>query len=267
MTDYLEYGFKFILVYMALGILSVSTLNAPSIFTMISNLFFGSTMTDKQLPYYLEYGIDHNKYYNYIIIHIVICELCNGIVIFVHDLSFVIVVQHTCALLTITKRRLTKALDVAVRYRDSQSTSTSDEARRLMIVVIDIHDEALQLIDRIDDAYHLSWFLKLIETVIGSGGLLSIVIARSTDAWDFIRYAIYLIFTLVQFNVAFNRGQAVIDLSSAVFKACCDCEWDKFSKDSVCWLRMIMTRSSKTSYLTGGKVFILSNEVYGNFYS
>ncbi|XP_058800771.1 odorant receptor 13a-like [Phymastichus coffea] len=266
MTDYIESGLKFTLSYMATGGVALVIYDGPPLYKMIFNMFFANS-TDKTLPYYLEYGIDHNKYHNYIIAHIMTIEVSSMIVIFAYDLSFVMIVHHNCALFNIVARRLKKAFEIAAKYRNNHQdvyVHDEDKAHSLLIVVIDTHNEALELIAFIDNAYNLSWLLKLIDIVISTGALLSVLITITNGASDFIRYLAYLTFILVQFNVAFNRGQEIIDLSYAVFQTCYNGEWEKFSKDSVFLLHMIMIRSSKCSNLTAGKLFTLSNEIYGN---
>ena len=55
----------------------------------------------KTLSFYVEYYIDHDKYYYLITIHCGIIGALTFLIIFTHDMSFIMSVQHVCALFNI----------------------------------------------------------------------------------------------------------------------------------------------------------------------
>ena len=55
----------------------------------------------KTLTFYVEYHIDHDQYYPFITIHCGIIGALTFLILFAHDMPFIMSVQHICALFNI----------------------------------------------------------------------------------------------------------------------------------------------------------------------
>ncbi|KAL7302608.1 hypothetical protein TKK_0004672 [Trichogramma kaykai] len=192
-------------------------------------------------PCYVEYGLDPEKYYYPLMAQGFFGSLGYVAVFAAFDLSYMMLTSYVIGLFALAKHRISKV--------------------NAIMQAIEAHQLALAYVNELEDNYNKAWFVSLVINVTTIGGAYVVILVKNTPE-EIFRYSAMLIGAFIHFYFIFLPGQKIINASEEVFDACYATNWYNLSNKSKYLLKVIMTRSLRASYLTGGKMFSLSMDTY-----
>ncbi|XP_014229949.2 uncharacterized protein LOC106654540 [Trichogramma pretiosum] len=213
-------------------------------------------------PCYVEYGLDPEKYYYPLMTQGFFGSLGCVAVFAAFDLSYMMLTSYVIGLFALAKHRISKvnAIMQVMELRNVNALK-SNWSIPYIVQAIEAHQLALAYVNDLEDNYNKAWFVSLVINVTTIGGAYVVILVKDTPE-EIFRYSAMLIGAFVHFYFIFLPGQKIINASEEVFDACYAVNWYKLSNKSKYLLKVIMTRSLRASYLTGGKMFSLSMDTY-----
>ncbi|XP_014226262.1 uncharacterized protein LOC106652041 [Trichogramma pretiosum] len=204
----------------------------------------------------VEYFMEDEDIYYYIIGHFLIVFVFGGILFFAHDLGFMALVKDNCALYEITCYRLRNCSSRGSSDSRRSQGLADDEIHANVLRANDMYQLAMSITDRIEKAYNITWFVLLVQNMSSFGTCIMLLYIQE-DPIEFIRYITVVGSGLIHFQTIFYSGQKIIDSSQAIYHACFHTDWFTFPRRTRNLLIIMMMRSAKPCKLTGGKAFIL----------
>ncbi|XP_058804617.1 uncharacterized protein LOC131671861 isoform X2 [Phymastichus coffea] len=267
LISFSDRGLRYAVVYLAATALCGGVYLTLPIQIMCFDYFLNPNTTEleKILPVHVEYFVDYKKYYNYIIFHILCYMTSVFVVIIPYDLAYILEIRHIAALFTIIKMRLKRSSATLDVYEKSKyvSASLDNEVNAVISEAIILHNEAFEMINLIEDTNNVGMVGILFQNMILFGACPFLLSVHLNRPMEFSRYTLMYILISLHFWVIFTHGQMIIDCSSSIFDTCYEFQWYYLTKKSSKLIYIMMTRTVLPSEVTGGKLFILSMETYG----
>ncbi|XP_014229947.1 uncharacterized protein LOC106654539 [Trichogramma pretiosum] len=213
-------------------------------------------------PVYVEYGIDIEKYYFPLMTQGVFGGLVCVSLFVAFDVSYMMLTNYVIGLFTLAKHRLRKINRLIwVMQQRNVNTKKSNWPIPYIVQAIETHQLAVAYANDLEAKYNKAWFAPLLINITSIGGCFAILTVKDTLE-EIFRYFAMLCGAFSHFYFIFLPGQLIINASEEVFHACYAVNWYNLSVKSKYLLKIIMIRSLRASYLTGGKMFSLSMETY-----
>ncbi|KAL7302610.1 hypothetical protein TKK_0004673 [Trichogramma kaykai] len=213
-------------------------------------------------PAYVEYGIDPEKYYYPLMIQGIFGNLACITLFVAFDVSYMMLTNYVIGLFALAKHRILKINSLMwIIEQRNVNTKKSNWAIPYIVQAIETHQLALAYANDLEVKYNKAWFVPLLINIASIGGCIAILTVKDTPE-EIFRYFAMLCGAFSHFYFIFLPGQLIINASKEVFHACYAANWYNLSNKSKYLLKIIMIRSLRASYLTGGKMFSLSMETY-----
>ncbi|XP_023247295.1 odorant receptor 63a-like [Copidosoma floridanum] len=260
MHKYTEYGRQSITLYSGYMITTVivflSFPMASPVLDLIMPLKNGTR--PKNLPYYAEYGIDLEEYYYPLMAQSLVGGVGTIVVLVSFDLEFILIVQHVIGLFSLVNFRLKKVEKMSEEIENGKVIFVKGDylAYLYTISAIDLHKKVVEYIEIIEDSYNLAWL------IIMSLNMFSLIKIKLNDPNDLFRYLFGMFSISIHFYYIFLPGQKIINSSEEVFHSCYACKWYNLSEKTKNLIKIMLLRSLKPCYLTGGKMFTMSMDTY-----
>ncbi|KAJ8676307.1 hypothetical protein QAD02_012094 [Eretmocerus hayati] len=215
----------------------------------------------REFPIYAEYFINLDNHYHPLLLLMAVTGTLSMIVFVTYDVAFAMCVQHVSSLFDVIGLRLRRAS----AYASDPSIDQVDAEKKVyfsLLKAIELHQTVIKNVDYLERTYFLSWLAVSLLNVTGIGGGLLVVMMNLHSTRDLIRYGIFFTTIFIHMYFIFLPGQNIIDGGLKVFDACYETDWYRFSSRSQVLIKIMMVRSIRPLYLTGGKLFPMSMETY-----
>ncbi|XP_014229946.1 uncharacterized protein LOC106654538 [Trichogramma pretiosum] len=218
-------------------------------------------------PAYVEYGLDPEKYYYPLMTQGFVGGLGCIAVFVAFDVSYMMLTNYVIGLFALAKHRLGK-VNKLIKAMEQQNINVlkSNWPMPYIVQAIKTHQRALAYANDLEANYNKAWFITLVCDTATIAGCFAILKVKDTPE-EIFRFFSLLFGAFIHFYFIFLPGQLMINASEEVFDACYAANWYKLSHKSKYLLKIIMIRSLRASYLTGGKMFSLSMNTYCSVYA
>ncbi|XP_053984944.1 uncharacterized protein LOC128879640 [Hylaeus volcanicus] len=209
----------------------------------ISSFFFSITPTvpfildiviplnesrDRLLIYPAYYFVDEEKYYFFIIGHMLLSAMLLPCVFIGCDSNLMCTVHHACALLMISGHRFKHAVDDTYNYHTKDARVLRDIQYDNVCRSIDAHNRAVKYIEKVEACHEKCLFYLMGLTIMA----FSITLLQATTLEMSIAFITFVVFAVAQIiHVLFLTimGQFVINSNEEVFRNICEALWYKGS--------------------------------------
>ncbi|OXU17446.1 hypothetical protein TSAR_016928 [Trichomalopsis sarcophagae] len=232
--------------------------------TLVSYMFFPLTpivldfinplneSRPKSSLYLVEFFIDQDKYFYFILIHAYITSLAGVIPVFASDLLFSNCAHHACAMLEILGRRIENMM---MRNQENEDTSKGESKRineyqRAIDCVVQ-HQSIIEFCESINKIYNISFFIILIiELVEMSVTGFAAVMKIEDNFSDSIRFAMFTLAQIFHAFCYFFLGQNVLNYSEKLRNNAYNFNWHTASTKTKYLIKFIIMRTSKPSVIS-----------------
>ncbi|XP_018378289.1 PREDICTED: putative odorant receptor 85d [Trachymyrmex cornetzi] len=214
------------------------------------------------LPYNAYYFVDKEKYYFYIMFHIIVCIQVVLIAAMAHDCMFLVYSEHICSLFAVVGFHLET---VSRNDRNDAGDNRPNDQKiydRKIAISVNAHWRALRLAEILEDISCIGFAMQmLIMTVTMSITLLQIALQINENR-ETLKYMIYISAQLLQTFCFSLQGQRLIDHSVQLRDKIYNSFWYEIPAESRRLFLFVMRRSMQPCFLSAGKIYIFSLKTF-----
>ncbi|XP_011864034.1 PREDICTED: odorant receptor 45a-like isoform X2 [Vollenhovia emeryi] len=203
------------------------------------------------LPFFVEYFLDEQKYYYPILLHTIATITIGVVTILATETLFFAYIYHVCGMFEIVSILLTLNKENTIRVK--------------LIDAIEIHQRTFEFFEYLTSTFALSYFFL---SVLGVASLsinlfcLSQVAILTNKKKDVAPFAVFVIGHFYYLFIWNYMGHKVIDSSTEIFKKAYETQWYTAPVQMQKLLLFIMQRSMKSCKLVMGNVYYVSLEQF-----
>ncbi|KAK1124778.1 hypothetical protein K0M31_006138 [Melipona bicolor] len=230
----------------------------------------------KSFPVVLDYGVDMDQYFYHLFIPVYMSMLMVPNVVISYDNTYILYVQHICALFAIVSYKLKTVhiLDVNSlidlkndrlfeKYSNIELLSMEEKKIfRELVLCIKEHQNALKYSDLVELLFTKSILAQLFGNVI----CLSIAgvetVLNLDNAGDVMRFGPVAVAQVIHIFVLCLPGQILLNHSEELHAAACETMWYILPKNCLNLYKFVLARSTMFSKITAFKLAVMSMETF-----
>ncbi|XP_036146993.1 odorant receptor Or2 [Monomorium pharaonis] len=260
LMEYSEKSRMFTLLYLIVTTVGIASFVAIPLMIPLFDLVFASNVTrSKRLPHPAEFFVDTEKYY-YILLTIMFASYVVCVLIIVAcDTIYVVLLQHTCGILTMLSNRLKKwEIDDKLKYVRCNPVSKGDKDIENIVQCIQLQVRTERLIELIESTFAICLFIDF-----GFGILLQcsscVMIVFHTDV---IKNCVLLFIQTSRLFFNYWMGQRLLDHNFQISIAAYNGMWYEMSLKAKKVLLFLMMKCQKPCYITVAKIYVICMQSY-----
>ncbi|CAL7951959.1 unnamed protein product [Xylocopa violacea] len=212
---------------------------------------------ERILVYPSYYFVDEQEYYYPILAHMVFSAFILAYVFIACDLNLIHIVQHACALLTISGYRFKHAMDEADFYeRKYNGTRTVDKTYAKVVQSIDAHKKATEYVKKVE-ACHVHYFLLLVGIIIMVFTVTFVKLASVEMGSTYLTFSAFTLSQTIHLLFLTIMGQCVIDSHEETFQKIYEAQWHNGSAKAQSLYVLVLRQCLNARKLTGGGMITL----------
>ncbi|KAK2589368.1 hypothetical protein KPH14_007910 [Odynerus spinipes] len=203
--------------------------------------------------------IDVEKYYVLIYLAFMVWAVMFMLMVSSAQSMSMIASEHICACLSIVGHVLTAA------SKDAKASDVDEKVIR----GIQLHKKTLQYLDMVNQNWEHSYLIQVgfaaLLTILDVIHVFNLQTLFEESLSETITSLIYVITTMLYILIAFYIGQKVLNASSKFYDVLCTLPWYDFPVKTQKLFILIILKSKKDCYLSVGKTYKISYELYSSF--
>ncbi|XP_011869957.1 PREDICTED: uncharacterized protein LOC105563189 [Vollenhovia emeryi] len=263
MKKYAQNGRWYALIYGSYVYVSTISFATTSLVPRILDVVFPlNTSRPIMLAYPAYYFVDENRYFYYILLHMLTTSTLCMTGLIAHDSMFFVYVEHNCSLFAIVGFRFEH-----VSQRSNAKTHLTDclnnkYVHKNVVFSIRAHRKALQFAKLLEDTFSISFAVQLLIVTIGLSITLVQLSTNLHDIAEAMRYFVFIIAQLFHLFCLSFQGQKLINHSLETCNKIYHGLWFTIPAKEQRLLLFVMRKSVEASILTAGKIYVFSLESF-----
>ncbi|XP_071872479.1 uncharacterized protein isoform X2 [Bombus fervidus] len=274
---YTTQGNKIILYYLSyLYSTLLAFLLVPTVSLVIDLIVPSSHSKEKSLPVVVDYGVDTQQYFYYVLIPVYIAIFMVAMVISTGYSAYMLYVQHACALFAVVSYQLRTMhiLDTSslINLKDHhllekyKNVELSQEEKatifRKLLLCIKEHKNAIRYSNLVESLFAKFILAQMFFHIIclSIGGVGTVLNLGNTD--EMTRFGSLALAQAIHIFILCLPGQRLLNHSEEVYVATCEVVWYMFPKKFHNLYMLLIARTMIFSKITAFKMAVMSMETF-----
>ncbi|XP_033218281.1 uncharacterized protein LOC117173749 [Belonocnema kinseyi] len=212
----------------------------------------------KKLPSRVEYFVNWEENFEYILVHIIIITIIEACVLIGCRSTCSVLTDHACGLFSNAGNRLKNTINNIDSDKVRMEPHLEDAIYKDVTFCIENHLRAIEFSETIESCFSPCFFFIMGLSVILISTTLIEIIVHLDETDDAIKFGVYTVGLII--DLYFNNlpAQKLMDYSTSIPDHILEGTWYRIPLKSQKLLIMIMMRSRIPCKLTAGKMYVMS---------
>ncbi|XP_019885134.2 odorant receptor 47a-like [Camponotus floridanus] len=264
MKQYSRYGKRYAIAFIIFAVCCSFSITIAMFWSSILQITLGTNVTQsRRLPITMEYFIDQEKYFYWILLHIGVASFIGTIVILGIGSVLIMYVLHICGMFRISSYRIKRAMHI--NMLENIKPRKENLMLKGIISAVDIHRQAIKLSNCLVSKIETMMLCLIICGVLTlSLNLLRIfqIASYGDDVKEFLIPFILIIIDIVYMFIANYLGQNITDHNNDVFATVYDVQWHVAPLHIQKVILFLLQRGTKDFTISIGRLFVASLECF-----